>query len=172
MYCLYLLRNHVFAARWFAITYQLESILSERGPFSSPNSELLLIFKYDHTVEKNPEDKRGLPNSSWIWVDEWFIQTVVQKRNSSEYMKSETSEGWFYALDWPYEMSPKKNFTSNVRRRRWERTRRQKTAEEFIDRLLDVGYSRHTLMQVCNNGNISPDGIFDFENVGIVCIFI
>ena len=161
------LKYLIVLARWFGISYQLETVLSQRGPFSSNNPALLLIFKSDFPVEGNNGNNRGLPDSSWLWLDEWYIQTVMQKSNSTEYMRSATSEGWFYALDWGYEFSEKKVFSSNVRCRRWQRTRRQKTAEEFIDSLLDKGYSRQVLMQICNNGNISPDGIFDFKSVSV-----
>lgn len=157
-------------ARWFGISYQLESVLTQRGPFSSKNPGLLLIFNHDYTIEDNADTNKGLPDASWMWIDEWHIQTVMKKKNSEEFMRSETSDGWFYAIDWPYELSPKKIFASNVRRRRWERTRRVKTAEEFVDSLLDKGYNRNVLMQVCNNGNISADGVFDFYNVRFVCV--
>jgi hypothetical protein len=153
------------ACRWYGISYQPESVLSQRGPFSSKNPALMLIFKNDYTVEANPDSNKGLPDASWMWIDEWHIQTVVDKKGTTEFMRSETSDGWFYAIDWPYELSPKKMFASNVRRRRWERARRVKTAEEFIDSLLDKGYNRNVLMQVCNSGNISGEGKFDFANV-------
>jgi hypothetical protein len=180
------LRMHIYEnQRWFGFSYELEIVLSTRGPFSSPHKDLLLVFNRKHTIDENPDDPGGLPDSfTWKWLDDWTIQTLEKKENSSsittipssspstsfpneEYMRAEDSEGWFYALDWTYEFSPQKGLvTSNVRKRRWERTCREKTAIEFIDELLDKGHTNQSLMQVLStNRNISGDGVFDFKKV-------
>jgi hypothetical protein len=171
------LRMHIYEnQRWFGFSYELEIVLSTRGPFSSPYKDLLLVFNRKHTIDENPDDPGGLPDFTWKWVDDWTIQTMEKKDPSSsstasssseEYMRSEDSEGWFYALDWMYEFSPQKGIvTSNVRKRRWERTCREKTAFEFIDELLDKGYTNQNLMKVLStNRNISGDGIFDFKKI-------
>lgn len=87
-------------------------------------------------------------------------------------MRAEDPDGWFYSLDWMYEFSPQKTLTSNVRRRRWERTCREKTAMEFIDELLDKGFSSQTILKVLfTNRNISGDGILDFKKVIIYLLF-
>jgi hypothetical protein len=162
------LRMHIYEnQRWFGFSYELEIVLSTRGPFSTPYKDLLLIFNRKHTVDQNPNDPEGLPDATWKWLDDWTIQTTEKKTNSQkeEYMRSEDSEGWFYAVDWMYEFSPQKVLVSNVRKRRWERTCRQKTAMEFIDELIAQGYPQQTLMKVCTNRNVSGDGIFDFNKV-------
>ena len=170
------LRMHIYEnQRWFGFSYELEIVLSTRGPFSSPYKDLLLVFNRKHTIDENPDDAGGLPDSfTWKWLDDWTIQTMEKKENilssssasSEEYMRATDSEGWFYALDWMYEFSPQKGLTSNVRKRRWERTCREKTALEFIDALLDKGYTIQRLMEVLStNRNISGDGVFDFKKV-------
>jgi hypothetical protein len=162
------LRMHIYEnQRWFGFSYELEIVLSTRGPFSTPYKDLLLIFNRKHTIDQNPDDPGGLPYETWKWLDDWTIQTVDKKdiTKNEDFMRSEDSEGWFYAVDWMYEFSPQKVLVSNVRKRRWERTCREKTAIEFIDELIAQGYPQQTLMKICTNKNVSGDGIFDFKKV-------
>lgn len=162
------LRMHIYEnQRWFGFSYELEIVLSTRGPFSTSYKDLLLVYNRKHTVEQYPDDPGGLPDVTWKWLDDWTIQTIDKKDPSvEEYMRSEDSDGWFYALDWNYEFSPQKGLTSNVRRRRWERTCREKTAQEFVDDLLEKGFTQQNLLQIMTtNRNISNDGVFDFKKV-------
>lgn len=53
-----------------------------------------------------------------------------------------------------------------VRKREWERDRREKTAVEFIDDIMDSGCSKDVVYRaLCKPGNMSPDGIMNFEKV-------
>jgi hypothetical protein len=53
-----------------------------------------------------------------------------------------------------------------VRKRMWERDRRLKTAVEFIDDIMDSGYSKDIVYRSLSMaGNMSADGIMDFDKV-------
>lgn len=155
--------------RWYGLQYALESIVSARGPYSSPHQSLLLLYNQSHAIEDFPDDPGGLMDSTWKWVDNWTIQDSVRVMDddpsSTEYIRATDPDGWFYALEWSFEYSPTKYLTSNVRRRRWERACRQKTALEFVDDLMDQNYTRQSLLRCCSGPNLDSNGIFDFHKV-------
>lgn len=66
-----------------------------------------------------------LPSRHWQWLNDWAI----------DYMNATDvdSEGWQYAIDFPFEYHPKRQFTDYVRRRRWFRKCKLTTSGPFTD---------------------------------------
>eukprot|EP00095_Tigriopus_kingsejongensis_P005868 maker-scaffold38_size502422-snap-gene-2.18 protein:Tk05868 transcript:maker-scaffold38_size502422-snap-gene-2.18-mRNA-1 annotation:"tectonin beta-propeller repeat-containing protein" len=58
-----------------------------------------------------------LPSMAWQWEGEWSVDNRLHGKTLAQ-------DGWTYAMDFPSDFSPKKSFTSCVRRRKWVRFRR------------------------------------------------
>lgn len=112
-------------------------------------------------------DDKGLISELWTWIDEWHIQPI--QYFGAERKVATDPEGWLYAINWPNEFYPEKFFTGNVRRRRWERTQRMKSASEMISELLMMS-TPEVLIKILRNRNIDSNGIINFQNVNILII--
>lgn len=66
-----------------------------------------------------------LPSRHWQWLNDW----AVDYNSTSDV----DSEGWQYAIDFPFEYHPKRQFTDYVRRRRWRRKCKLTTSGPFND---------------------------------------
>ncbi|XP_059099157.1 tectonin beta-propeller repeat-containing protein-like isoform X1 [Tigriopus californicus] len=64
-----------------------------------------------------PKDQIKLPSLAWQWEGEWYVDTHFNG-------KALDKDAWTYSIDFPSDFSPKKGFTSCVRRRKWIRYRR------------------------------------------------
>jgi DNA-binding phage protein len=48
----------------------------------------------------------------------------------------------------------------------WERDRRQKTATEFVDDVMEAGFSKEAVYRALSRpGNMSPEGVMDYDKV-------
>ncbi|XP_028395242.1 tectonin beta-propeller repeat-containing protein 1-like [Dendronephthya gigantea] len=72
-------------------------------------------------TKRTPKDSFILPEN-WHWEDEWYIDPTVPA----------DEKGWQYALDFPREYTPAKEWKSCVRRRCWSRYRRFGNLEKWI----------------------------------------
>ena len=135
------------------------------GTYSSPNKLLSGIFSFHNSIENGRSEPGGLPNSyAWVWVEDWTIQHVQDLGGK---LTRSLDNGWFYAVNWPHTFYPERDWRLHfVRKRMWERDRRQKTAIEFIDDIMDSGYGKDAIYHaLCKPGNMSPEGVMDFDKV-------
>ncbi|XP_022901913.1 tectonin beta-propeller repeat-containing protein isoform X3 [Onthophagus taurus] len=123
-----------------------ESYENERWiPIEGFSSRLLPTDRYhfsniDGTIDRST-DKIRLPSMAWQWEGEWQLELTLDGQPLDH-------NGWMYAVDFPANYYPKKQWKSCVRRRLWVRTRRyaamnswcaiaplhkDATAEPFID---------------------------------------
>ncbi|XP_014203430.1 tectonin beta-propeller repeat-containing protein [Copidosoma floridanum] len=70
----------------------------------------------DGTVDRS-RDKVKLPSMAWQWEGDWCIETTLDGQPLDH-------DGWTYAVDFPATYTPKKQWKSCVRRRKWVRYRR------------------------------------------------
>ncbi|XP_011297277.1 tectonin beta-propeller repeat-containing protein [Fopius arisanus] len=98
-------------------TYENERWL----PLDGFSGRLLPTDRYnfsniDGTVDRS-RDKVKLPSMAWQWEGDWHIETTLDGQPLDH-------DGWTYAVDFPATYSPKKQWKSCVRRRKWVRYRR------------------------------------------------
>ncbi|XP_054159863.1 tectonin beta-propeller repeat-containing protein 1-like [Oppia nitens] len=72
------------------------------------------------------KDSMKLLSKHWQWISEWSIDYTVDNG-------AVDTEGWQYAIDFPFEYHSERRFTDYVRRRRWIRRSRLTTTGPFID---------------------------------------
>lgn len=70
----------------------------------------------DGTVDRSI-DKIGLPSMAWQWEGDWQLELTLNGQPLDH-------NGWTYAVDFPAQYYPKKQWKSCVRRRLWVRYRR------------------------------------------------
>ena len=70
----------------------------------------------DGTVDRSI-DKIRLPSMAWQWEGDWQKELTLDGQPLDH-------DGWTYAVDFPAQYYPKKQWKSCVRRRLWVRTRR------------------------------------------------
>ena len=153
-------------SRWSGINWLPESFLNPVGAYSSPNKSLASRFSFHHSIEDAKSDPGGLPNTyAWVWTEDWTIQHV-QYLTPDQPTRSHDN-GWFYAVNWPHTFYPEKQSRLHfVRKREWERDRRQKTAIEFIDDLMDSGFSKEAVYGALSKpDNMTSSGKMNFEKV-------
>ena len=134
------------------------------GTYSSPNSLLSQRFSFFNSIEDARNDAGGLPNNyAWVWAEDWTIQHVLSINGDDT---RSNDNGWFYAVNWPHQFHPEPLPLHFVRKRLWERDRRLKSAVEFVDGVMDGGYSKDDVYRALSKpGNISRDGVMDFDKV-------
>ncbi|XP_044750245.1 tectonin beta-propeller repeat-containing protein [Coccinella septempunctata] len=99
-----------------------ESYENERWyPIEGFSSKLLPTDRFrfsnaDGTTDRSM-DKIRLPSMAWQWEGDWKIELTLDGQPLDH-------NGWTYAMDFPTQYHPKKQWTSCVRRRLWVRSRR------------------------------------------------
>ncbi|KAF2895160.1 hypothetical protein ILUMI_11013 [Ignelater luminosus] len=99
-----------------------ESYENERWiPIEGFTSRLLPTDRYhfssvDGTVDR-AIDKIRLPSMAWQWEGDWQLELTLAGQPLDH-------NGWTYAVDFPAQYYPKKQWKSCVRRRLWVRSRR------------------------------------------------
>ncbi|KAF5287072.1 hypothetical protein FQA39_LY16057 [Lamprigera yunnana] len=99
-----------------------ESYENERWiPIEGFTSRLLPTDRYhfssaDGSVDRST-DKIRLPSMAWQWEGDWQLELSLAGQPLDH-------NGWTYAVDFPAQFSPKKQWSSCVRRRLWVRSRR------------------------------------------------
>ncbi|XP_031344755.1 tectonin beta-propeller repeat-containing protein isoform X2 [Photinus pyralis] len=99
-----------------------ESYENERWiPIEGFTSRLLPTDRYhyssaDGTVDRST-DKIRLPSMAWQWEGDWQLELTLMGQPLDH-------NGWTYAVDFPSQYYPKKQWSSCVRRRLWVRSRR------------------------------------------------
>uniref|UniRef100_T1J1H8 PCI domain-containing protein n=1 Tax=Strigamia maritima TaxID=126957 RepID=T1J1H8_STRMM len=78
----------------------------------------------DGLVERR-KDRITLPSASWTWEGDWTIDDSLDGQPLGQ-------EGWTYAVDFPRTFGREKNFSSLVRRRRWNRYRTFAAVDRWI----------------------------------------
>ena len=156
--------------RWSGANYVPNSSLHSVGPYDSENPVLKKIFTIQHPIKDNVSDSTGLPDPVlWVWVDDWEVQMSQTRAIDGKEVacQAEDEAGWFYAFGWAANFYPKQtNFKSYVRRRRWQRTRREVTAKEFFEKEVQAGCSKEALHDACQSrGCIDSNGKIDFSKV-------
>lgn len=93
--------------RWYPIEgFSSKLLPTDRFRFSSA----------DGTCDRSM-DKIRLPSMAWQWEGDWKIELTLNGQPLDH-------NGWTYAIDFPTQYHPKKQWTSCVRRRLWVRSRR------------------------------------------------
>lgn len=159
--------------RWSGINWCPESFLNPVGTYSSPNKALATRFSFHNSIEAARGDEGGLPNSyEWVWTEDWTIQHV-QHLTSDQPTRS-LDNGWFYAVNWPHTFYPESQSRLHfVRKREWERDRRQKTALEFVDDVMDSGFSKDAVYRALSKpGCMTSEGVMNFEEVCVAVYFM
>jgi tectonin beta-propeller repeat-containing protein 1 len=99
-------------------------------------------------TKKAPKDSFILPEN-WQWEDDWYIDPTVPGDEQVQFIVGGYGDdllslstmisllflllqGWQYALDFPREYGPVKEWKSCVRRRCWSRYRRFVKMEKWI----------------------------------------
>lgn len=159
-----------FITRWSGVKYLPNTVLHPLGPYSSGNPIFTKTFKSQYSIHQHVNDPGGLPDDmSWMWTGDWQIQEqqTVTIKGEEVLTRALDQDGWFYAFDWSAEFHPdKKNFLSYVRRRKWERLRRTRTAIEFFELLVKKGFNKELLNNACSiSGCVSSTGKIDFGQV-------
>ncbi|XP_026483040.1 tectonin beta-propeller repeat-containing protein-like [Ctenocephalides felis] len=98
-------------------TYENERWL----PLEGFSSRLLPTDRYhfssvDGLVDRSIDQIR-LPSMAWQWEGDWYIDTTLDGQPLEH-------DGWTYAVDFPAQFGPRKQWSSCVRRRKWCRRRR------------------------------------------------
>ncbi|CAH0558227.1 unnamed protein product [Brassicogethes aeneus] len=99
-----------------------ESYENERWlPIEGFTSRLLPTDRYNHSnidgSVNRSIDKITLPSMAWQWEGKWKVELTLNGQPLDH-------DGWTYAVDFPAQYSPKKQWKSCVRRRLWQRSRR------------------------------------------------
>ncbi|XP_066998371.2 tectonin beta-propeller repeat-containing protein isoform X2 [Anabrus simplex] len=99
-----------------------ESYENERWlPVEGFSSRLLPTDRYHFSSQDGTRDrtkeKIALPSMAWQWEGDWHLETSLDGQQLD-------SDGWTYAVDFPANFHPKKQWKSCVRRRKWIRYRR------------------------------------------------
>ena len=74
--------------------------------------------------EEVTKDSLRLPSDDWEWESDWQLDFSLRKTGEVD------EDGWEYAHDFPRTYSRVKKWYCNVRRRRWIRVRKLKTADK------------------------------------------
>lgn len=90
-------------------------------PIEGFSSRLLPTDRYhfsnaDGTINRSI-DKIRLPSMAWQWEGDWQKELTLDGQPLDHH-------GWTYAVDFPAQFYPKKQWTSCVRRRLWVRSRK------------------------------------------------
>ena len=95
-------------------------------------------------------------------VDQWRINPDAGSVVSLD------PEGWVYAFYWPEnkeDYAPRMGKNHFVRRRRWQRTRRMKTASEVAEYLHDEGGFEEPVILAAFKKNLESNGTINFYQV-------
>ncbi len=144
-----------YALSWIPETRQIPS-------WTSDDPLIYKILQSDSDVGlklvNQKASKIGLPDVSWIWSEEsWILLNGDGKGRFTE-----DPEFWFYANSWhSTEFAEKKALSHFVRRRFWSRTRRLKTASEFVDEMLSQGFNEIEILKAFRSiiENLHDEGV-------------
>ena len=75
-------------------------------------------------TEEVTKDSLRLPSDDWEWENDWQLDFSLRKTGEVD------EDGWEYAHDFPRQYSRVRKWYCNVRRRRWIRVRKLKTADK------------------------------------------
>lgn len=98
---------YVFLKRWIPIEgFSSRLLPTDRYRFSNS----------DGTVDRTISNIR-LPSMAWQWEGDWTKELTLDGQPLDH-------DGWTYAIDFPAQYYPKKQWKSYVRRRLWVRSRK------------------------------------------------
>ncbi|XP_063378138.1 tectonin beta-propeller repeat-containing protein isoform X2 [Cydia fagiglandana] len=104
------------------IRVQEESYENERWlPLEGFSARLLPTDRYHFSSQDGTQDRAihriRLPSMAWQWEGEWQLELTLDGHPLDH-------DGWTYAVDFPAQFGPSKQWKSCVRRRKWIRYRK------------------------------------------------